>query len=86
MAETYTSFTNKGVDAFRAAVIASALGLYRTTGMKANRAYTPKAMMAAAAEITGKTFKARDYEGAEKTLREWVKVQKLLRVATGEIS
>lgn len=64
-------FTGDGVAAYQAAVIASALRAYARTGMKMNRAYTPKAMMAKAAEITGKKFKARDYEGAAKALVEW---------------
>ena len=59
------------VQKFRALAIASALDLYARTGMKANRAYTPSNMMRVAKEITGKTFKARDYTGAATALREW---------------
>jgi hypothetical protein len=36
-----------------------------------NRAYTPTAMMKRAAQITGKTFKARDYVGAADALKAW---------------
>lgn len=46
---------------FQLLVIASGLKLYAATGMKPNRAYTPKAMMAAAAALTGKTYKPRAY-------------------------
>lgn len=58
---------------FQAIVLASALKLYRTTGMKANRAYTPSAMMRTASAITGKKYKAREYEKAESDLREWAR-------------
>lgn len=60
------------VSVYQAAVVKSALKLYAKTGMKANRAYTPKNMMATASAITGKKFKARDYEGAIKALEEWI--------------
>lgn len=67
-----TSFVGPdAVAAFRAITIASGLRFYAKTGMQPNRAYTPKAMMAAAAEITGKAFKARDYEGAANALSSW---------------
>lgn len=57
------------VDTYRALVIASALHLYATTGMLANNAYTPKNMIRAASEITGKTFKPRAYIEAANALR-----------------
>lgn len=56
--------------AYQRLVIARALEFYARTGTKVNTAYTPKNMMAAAARLTGKTFKARDYAGAAKALRE----------------
>lgn len=65
-------FTGTGVDVYRAVVIKSGLELYAKTGMKPNRAYTPTAMMRVAAEITGKTFKKRDYAGAIAALAEWI--------------
>lgn len=40
------------------------------------RAYTPTAMMQAAREITGRTFKARDYMGAANALTMWVQTEK----------
>jgi hypothetical protein len=59
------SFNGRGaVDVYRAAVIASALTVYARTGMKVNRTYTPKNMVAAAREILGDRAKgvgARDY-------------------------
>lgn len=70
------SFTGpKAVAVYRATVIASGLRFYIKTGMRLNRAYTPKAMMEVAAEITGKKFKARDYAGAEAALTEWARAQ-----------
>lgn len=62
----------EGVNLYVAATLKSALKLYANTGMKVNRAYTPKAMMAKAAELTGKTFKARDYMGAVDALQEMI--------------
>lgn len=59
------------MDVYAAKVIASGLRLYAKTGMKPNAHYTPKNMMAAATRITGKTFKARDYEGAAAALCEF---------------
>ncbi len=64
-----STFTGKGVEAFQALTIASALDFYKTTGMKVNSAYTPKNMMTAASKLTGKTFKARDYSAASAALR-----------------
>lgn len=65
----------QAVNVFRATAIASALRFYAKTGMKMNRAYTPKAMMAAASQITGQTFKARDYAAAAEALRAWATAQ-----------
>lgn len=38
-------------------------------GFRLNTMYTPKNLMAQASRITGKTFKARDYDGAIAALR-----------------
>lgn len=66
------SFVGKdAVNVYAATALASALRLYAKSGMKVNRAYTPKAMIAKANEITGKKFKARDYEGAAAALTAW---------------
>lgn len=71
------SFEGRGaVDVFAMAAIASALDLYARTGIRVNRAYTPRAMMAAATHHTGQTFKARDYAGAAAALREKVQTEK----------
>lgn len=71
------AFVGRGaVEVYRAAAIASGLRLYAKTGMRPNRAYTPSAMMRAARGITGRTFKARDYEGAASALSAWVQEEK----------
>lgn len=69
-----TSFV--GPDAtnlFRARVMASALRLYGSTGIKANRAYTPSAMLRVATEYTGKTYKVSRAEclRAAADVHEW---------------
>lgn len=55
-------------ETIRRLAIASALRLYARTGMKANRSYTPKAMMATAERLTGQRFAPRDYLGAAEAL------------------
>lgn len=70
---SHMAFTGQaGVNTFVAVTLKSAIKLYARTGMKANRAYTPKNMLAKASEITGKTFKARDYDGAVAALEAWL--------------
>lgn len=65
-----TTFSGEhAVSVFQCLTIASGLNMYRKHKMIPNRAYTPKAMMAAAERITGQKFKARDYEGAANALR-----------------
>ena len=61
-----------GVATFRAVAIKGALRLYMNTGMQANRAYTPKNMLAAATEITGKPFKRGQYQEAIAALDAWL--------------
>jgi len=66
------SFTGPSVERYQAVVIRSALRLYRDTGMKANRSYTPTNMMAMASRITGRRFKPRDYTGAIAAITSWL--------------
>lgn len=66
--------TYAGPDAvavFRARAVASALRLYARTGLKANRAYTPSAMLAVATEVTGRKFKRGQYAEAAAALDAW---------------
>lgn len=61
------------VDRNRIRAIAARQGLKAIKlGMRLNTAYTPKNCMRAATEITGKAFKARDYDGAINALTEWL--------------
>jgi hypothetical protein len=53
----------EGVNRFVIVTLRSAIRLYKNTGMKANRAYTPTNMRKKAEELTGDKFKARDYDG-----------------------
>lgn len=53
---------------YQCLAIASALRFYKTTGKQVNSAYTPKNMMSTASRLTGKKFKARDYESASDAL------------------
>lgn len=59
------------VEMFRAFAIAQALRLYAKTGMQANRAYTPTAMLKAASSITGKKYKRGQYVQAADDLTIW---------------
>lgn len=47
----------KEVNTYVLVVLKAAIKLYINTGMKANRAYTPKNMLVKAAEFTGKKYK-----------------------------
>ncbi len=67
-----TMFNGRGaVDVFRAITVASALRLYAKTGIKANRAYTPTAMLRVAAEYVGHPFKRGQYAEAAEELSAW---------------
>lgn len=61
---------------YQAVAIKIALQTYARHKILVNRAYTPKAMMATASRITGKTFRPRDYLGAAKALAAWCEAQK----------
>lgn len=74
-------FTGDQVGVFAMITLKSALSLYAKTGMKANRAYTPTAMMRTASRMTGRTFKTRDYAGAIAALDECIKRAKEARDA-----
>lgn len=72
-----TSFVGKdAVSFYAAAVLASALKLYGEHHIKANRAYTPKNMLAAATRITGKTYKRGAYLQASEDVRQWAQTMK----------
>lgn len=80
------TFTGEhGVGFFVATTLHHGLRLYANTGMKPSRAWTPKAMMAKASEITGKRFRARDYLGAADAVKEWAEAEKARALAAGQI-
>jgi hypothetical protein len=76
----------EATEAFRAITIAHALRLYAKTGMKVNRAYTPKRMMQVAASMTGRSYKARDYVGAADDLQSWANAIKASLPVVGPAS
>lgn len=60
-----TVTTSQPVEAFRAITLRKAILLWVDHGIKVNRAYTPKAMARAAADITG-----LEYTSSKKSLRK----------------
>lgn len=66
-------------DIYQALAIWGGLRLYAATGMKPNASWTPKAMMATASQITGRTFKARDYLAAAAACKEWAETERAKR-------
>lgn len=71
------SFEGPGaVDVFVMAALASGLMLYARSGLRPNRMWPPRAMMAAAERHTGQKFKARDYVGAAEALSAKVQAEK----------
>jgi hypothetical protein len=60
------------VSLYQALAIKHALRFYAKTGMRVNKAYTPKNMIAMAEKITGKKFTARDYMGAADALHDFI--------------
>lgn len=76
MTEQAVVFAGSDTNIFRAMAVSRALRFYAKTGMKVNSMYTPRNMMGAATQVTGKKFKARDYVGAADALTEWVKNNK----------
>jgi hypothetical protein len=61
---------------FAAAALRSAINLYVKTGLKANRAYTPSNMLAAASRITGKPYKRGGLKRASADLDLWIDAMK----------
>ena len=61
---------------FAATVLRSAIDLYIKTGLRANRAYTPSAMLAAASRITGKAYKRNGLPQASADLTVWIEAMK----------
>lgn len=67
--------TFAGADAvaiYRAVALRSGIAMYARTGMKPNRMWTPTAMLKAAGEITGKSYKRGQYQQAFDDLEAWI--------------
>jgi len=58
---------------FQCLVLAAAIDLYASTGIKANSSYTPSNMLRTATSITGKKFKRGQFEAASEALRTHAK-------------
>lgn len=69
---TAVVLTGEAIQIHRANVIRAALKLYATHRIQANRAYTPKNMLEAAASITGKKYPRGYYDTAILDLQEWI--------------
>lgn len=61
-----------GVKLYTAVALKHGLRLYIATGLKPNTAWTPKAMLAMASEITGVPFKRGQYDLAIAALETWL--------------
>ena len=59
----------EGIQRYQALVARQGLKAIKV-GMRVNTSYTPKNCMAMASKLTGKKFKARDYDGAIAALTE----------------
>jgi hypothetical protein len=68
-------FTIENPDRNRIRAVAAKHGLKAIKrGMRLNTAYTPANCRRAAEEITGKKFKARDYDGMIEALEQYLEV------------
>lgn len=76
-----TVITGESVNVFAALAVKSALGLYIKTGMKANRAYTPKNMREFVTRLTGKPYKASELQKAHDDLVKVIEDAKAAREA-----
>lgn len=72
-----TTFAGRdAVSVFRAYTLATSLSMYAKTGLRPTRHVGPRDMMRLATEITGRKFKARDYEGAAAAVKEWASLMR----------
>ena len=63
------------INVFQCLTVASALSLYAKTRLKANRAYTPSAMLNFVNTTTGMKFKRTQYAEAAQYLRTWARAK-----------
>jgi hypothetical protein len=79
-----TIYGPDGIAFYRATVVASGLKMYAEYHMQPSRVWTPKAMMAAAEQITGKKFRPRAYLEAAEAVRLWAVTMKAALPITTE--
>lgn len=60
---------------YQAIALKTGLELYSKYRMKPNKAWTPKAMLATAERITGKTYKRGQFVRAIEDLSDWIQDQ-----------
>jgi hypothetical protein len=72
MSEVMSFIGPAQVELYRAVVIKHGLLLYAKTKMKPNSAWTPSAMLKAAASITGTPYKRGQYVQAAQDLDKWL--------------
>jgi hypothetical protein len=71
------TFSGKeAVTVYQAVVLKTAISMYAKTGMRVNRAYTPKAMLATASSITGNKYKRGEYSKAVSDLEKSIEKMK----------
>jgi hypothetical protein len=70
-----TIITGEGISTYQALVVKQGLKAIKV-GLRLNRSYTPKNLMAMATKITGQKFKARDYDSAIEALESWIEERK----------
>jgi hypothetical protein len=61
---------------YQALCLIQGLKLYRDTGMKVNRSYTPTNMLALAGQMTGQRFKRGQFNDAIQAIEAWLEERK----------
>lgn len=70
------SFTGEGVNVYRAALLASSIGLYQQTKIMPTRGVGITKMLAMAEGYTGKKYKRAEMQQAIDDLNAWVQKRK----------
>lgn len=66
-----TTFVGEGIAVRQAVTLASAIKLYRRSGMRVTRGAGPTLLLKTATSITGKPYKLSQLDQAEQDLRDW---------------
>ena len=75
---------DKAVNVFACLTVATAMKMYARTGIKANRNYTPKNMLAFVEQQTGRKFKRTQLSEAADWLLDFAKAQRVTVKETRE--